>query len=175
MKYGKEAKNPVRPRIGLRRDAKENGCVEQYCTRPGDQLRKPTKNYKYVERSQTCSLNASSCRNVGRLQGLKVAVIFEGPRRREEKAGVIKRITQSLNPASAASCTRHADKCERGQWYFQRYIARFRRGAKSFVPIACTTAPGFEASEFAMSELSGVPSFLSNFRRDVWCARESIS
>jgi polyphosphate kinase len=56
-------------------------------------------------------------------QGLKVAVIFEG-RDAAGKGGVIKRITQHLNPrvcrivALAAPTER-----EKTQWYFQRYTA----------------------------------------------------
>ena len=55
-------------------------------------------------------------------KGLKVIVIFEG-RDAAGKGGVIKRITQSLNPrvcrvvALAAPTER-----ERTQWYFQRYV-----------------------------------------------------
>jgi polyphosphate kinase 2 len=55
-------------------------------------------------------------------QGLKVVVIFEG-RDAAGKGGVIKRITQRLNPricrvvALAAPTER-----ERTQWYFQRYV-----------------------------------------------------
>src|ERR671919_1374609 len=55
--------------------------------------------------------------------GLRVVVIFEG-RDAAGKGGVIKRITESLNPrvcrvvALAAPTER-----ERTQWYFQRYVA----------------------------------------------------
>ncbi len=58
-----------------------------------------------------------------RHEGLKVVVIFEG-RDAAGKGGVIKRITESLNPrvcrvvALAAPTER-----ERTQWYFQRYVA----------------------------------------------------
>jgi len=57
-----------------------------------------------------------------RQEGLRVVVIFEG-RDAAGKGGVIKRITESLNPrvcrvvALAAPTER-----ERGQWYFQRYV-----------------------------------------------------
>lgn len=56
-------------------------------------------------------------------QGLKVVVLFEG-RDAAGKGGVIKRITQCMNPricrviALAAPTER-----ERDQWYFQRYVA----------------------------------------------------
>ena len=56
-------------------------------------------------------------------RGLKVVVVFEG-RDAAGKGGVIKRITQSLSPrvcrvVALATPTER----ERGQWYFQRYVA----------------------------------------------------
>ena len=79
--------------------------------------------------------------------GLKVVVVFEG-RDAAGKGGVIKRITESLNPricrvvALAAPTER-----ERTQWYFQRYVAaparRRRDGAASTA--AGTTAPASSA------------------------------
>ena len=64
-----------------------------------------------------------------RLQGLKVAVIFEG-RDAAGKGGVIKRITESLNPRICRVVALGTPtERERGQWYFQRYVAELpRRG-----------------------------------------------
>jgi hypothetical protein len=58
-----------------------------------------------------------------RLEGLKVVVIFEG-RDAAGKGGVIKRITASLNPriCRVVALGTPTEK-ERGQWYFQRYVA----------------------------------------------------
>ncbi|MFN2282048.1 MAG: polyphosphate kinase 2, partial [Anaerolineales bacterium] len=55
-------------------------------------------------------------------QGLKVCVIFEG-RDAAGKGGVIKRITQCLNPriARVVALGTPSDK-EKQQWYFQRYV-----------------------------------------------------
>ncbi|MEB3982225.1 polyphosphate kinase 2 [Mycobacterium sp. 663a-19] len=55
--------------------------------------------------------------------GARVVVIFEG-RDGAGKGGAIKRITEYLNPrvASIAALPSPSDR-ERGQWYFQRYIA----------------------------------------------------
>jgi len=63
------------------------------------------------------------------LQGLKVAVIFEG-RDAAGKGGVIKRITESLNPRICRVVALGTPtERERGQWYFQRYVAELpRRG-----------------------------------------------
>ena len=57
-----------------------------------------------------------------KLQGLKVVVIFEG-RDAAGKGGVIKRITQYLNPrvARVAALPAPTDR-QKTEWYFQRYI-----------------------------------------------------
>jgi polyphosphate kinase len=55
-------------------------------------------------------------------KGLKVVVVFEG-RDAAGKGGVIKRITQSLNPRSCRVVALAAPtERERTQWYFQRYV-----------------------------------------------------
>ena len=56
-------------------------------------------------------------------RGLKVVVIFEG-RDAAGKGGVIKRITQRLNPRVCRVAALPApNERERTQWYFQRYVA----------------------------------------------------
>jgi polyphosphate kinase 2 len=56
-------------------------------------------------------------------KGLKVVVIFEG-RDAAGKGGVIKRITQRLNPRVCRVAALPApNERERTQWYFQRYVA----------------------------------------------------
>ncbi|MGQ0455925.1 MAG: polyphosphate kinase 2 [Hyphomicrobium sp.] len=55
-------------------------------------------------------------------KGLKVVVVFEG-RDAAGKGGVIKRITQRLNPRVARVVALPAPSArERSQWYFQRYV-----------------------------------------------------
>ncbi len=57
-----------------------------------------------------------------RAQGLKVVVLFEG-RDAAGKGGVIKRITEPLNPRYARVVALAAPtERERTQWYFQRYV-----------------------------------------------------
>ena len=57
------------------------------------------------------------------MHGLRVAVIFEG-RDAAGKGGVIKRITESLNPRICRVVALGTPtERERGQWYFQRYVA----------------------------------------------------
>ena len=56
-------------------------------------------------------------------QGLKLVVIFEG-RDSAGKGGVIKRITQRLNPRICRVAALPApSERERTQWYFQRYVS----------------------------------------------------
>jgi polyphosphate kinase 2 len=58
-----------------------------------------------------------------RARGLRVVVVFEG-RDAAGKGGAIKRITESLNPRAARVVALPApSERERGQWYFQRYVA----------------------------------------------------
>jgi len=58
-----------------------------------------------------------------RAEGLRVVVLFEG-RDAAGKGGAIQRITQTLNPRAARIVALAAPtERERGQWYFQRYVA----------------------------------------------------
>ncbi|MEB3032224.1 polyphosphate kinase 2 [[Mycobacterium] nativiensis] len=58
-----------------------------------------------------------------RSTGARVVVIFEG-RDAAGKGGAIKRITESLNPRLVRVAALPApSERERGQWYFQRYVA----------------------------------------------------
>ncbi len=74
------------------------------------------------------------------LQRLKVVVVFEG-RDSAGKGGVIKRITQRLNPRVCRVVALPApSERERTQWYFQRYAAHLPAAAE-IVLAAGTTAP----------------------------------
>ena len=58
-----------------------------------------------------------------RARGLRVVVVFEG-RDAAGKGGAIQRITEQLNPRFARIVALAAPtERERGQWYFQRYVA----------------------------------------------------
>ena len=58
-----------------------------------------------------------------RVEGQRVVVIFEG-RDAAGKGGAIKRVAEYLNPRAARIAALPAPtERERGQWYFQRYIA----------------------------------------------------
>src|ERR1043165_2307607 len=65
-----------------------------------------------------------------RNKNLKVVVIFEG-RDAAGKGGVIKRITESLNPRICRVVALPAPtERERTQWYFQRYVAHLPAGGE---------------------------------------------
>jgi len=105
-------------------DVKEATKVEQYWHAAGRaKRRKPPKNYKYVEEIAHLQFELIKLQEWVRLQGLKVLVIFEG-RDAAGKGGVIKRITESLNPrVCRVVALGTPTERESGQWYFQRYVA----------------------------------------------------
>src|SRR6185436_1149266 len=85
--------------------------------------RKPPKDYKYVEELAHLQFELIKLQEWVRLNGLKVAVLFEG-RDAAGKGGAIKRITESLNPRVCRTVALGTPtEKERGQWYFQRYVA----------------------------------------------------
>jgi polyphosphate kinase 2 len=90
---------------------------------PGKPVLRPNNDYSYIDELVRLQFELIKLQEWVRIKGLRVAVIFEG-RDAAGKGGVIKRITEALNPricrvvALAAPTER-----ERGQWYFQRYVA----------------------------------------------------
>ena len=80
------------------RDAKEVTALEQYRHLADRPRRKPPKNYKYLDELAHLQFELIKLQELVRLQGLRVVVIFEG-RDAAGKGGVIKRITQKLEPA----------------------------------------------------------------------------
>jgi polyphosphate kinase len=108
----------------VRRDAKELTALEQYWHAAGrPRPRKPPQNYKYIDELAHLQFELIKLQEWVRLHGLRVAVISEG-RDAAGKGGVIKRITESLNPriCRVVALGTPTDR-ERGQWYFQRYVA----------------------------------------------------
>ena len=106
------------------RNAKETAKIEQYWHLRGKaKPRKPPKDYDYVEELAYLQRELIKLQEWVRMKGLRVCVLFEG-RDAAGKGGVIKRITQSLNPrvCRIVALGTPTEK-ERGQWYFQRYVA----------------------------------------------------
>jgi polyphosphate kinase 2 len=107
------------------RNAKEGASMERgwHIVGDGKPPKKPSAKYKYVDELVRLQFELIKLQEWVRLEGLKVVVIFEG-RDAAGKGGVIKRITESLNPriCRIVALGTPTEK-ERGQWYFQRYIA----------------------------------------------------
>ncbi len=99
------------------RSAKETAQIEQYWHVLGRaKLRQPPKNYNYWEELARLQLELIKLQEWVRMQGFRVCVLFEG-RDAAGKGGVIKRITQSLNPrvCRVVALGTPTEK-ERGQW-----------------------------------------------------------
>ena len=103
--------------------AVETAKIEQYWELAShSKLRPPPRKYKYTEEMAYLQVELIKMQEWVRLNQLKVCVLFEG-RDAAGKGGVIRRITDPLNPricriVALASPTEK----ERGQWYFQRYV-----------------------------------------------------
>ena len=109
----------------LLEQASERHQVEQYwilADRSG--LHKPPENYKYIEELTYLQIELIKLQEWVKHNHLKLCVIFEG-RDAAGKGGVIKRITDPLNPRDCrvVALATPTEK-ERGQWYFQRYAAQ---------------------------------------------------
>ena len=120
---GKHQKS-AEPKISVRRDAVETAAVEQYWHLSAkSKPHKPPKAYDYVEELTHQQFELIKLQEHVRVNGLRLVVIFEG-RDAAGKGGVIKRITQSLNPRICRVVALGTPtERERGQWYFQRYVA----------------------------------------------------
>ena len=120
-----KTRKSAEPEESVLRDTREVNALEQYrhsADRP--KPRKPPENYNYVEELAHLQFELIKLQEWVRLHGLRVVVIFEG-RDAAGKGGVIKRITESLNPriCRVVALGTPTDR-ERGQWYFQRYVAQ---------------------------------------------------
>ncbi|NVN85857.1 MAG: polyphosphate kinase 2 [Rhodopseudomonas sp.] len=115
---------PAAVEKSVQRLAKEITAVEQHWHTAGwSKLHKPPKKYNYVDELAHLQFELIKLQEWVRLHGLRVAVIFEG-RDAAGKGGVIKRITESLNPRICRVVALGTPtERERGQWYFQRYVA----------------------------------------------------
>src|ERR1700685_3968522 len=82
------------------------------------------KNDVYEAELQRLQIELVKMQNWIKAKGLKVLVLFEG-RDAAGKGGVIKRITESLNPRICRVVALGTPtEREKTQWYFQRYVAQ---------------------------------------------------
>jgi polyphosphate kinase 2 len=107
------------------RNARETARVEQAWRVIGrPRPHKPPRNYNGVDELAHLQFELIKLQEWVRMQGLKVAVLFEG-RDAAGKGGVIKRISAPLNPRICRIVALGTPtERERGQWYFQRYVAQ---------------------------------------------------
>jgi polyphosphate kinase 2 len=108
----------------IRRNAEERVAAEGRWRIVGDArpMEKRPKDYKYLDELVRLQFELLKLQEWVRLQGLKVCVLFEG-RDAAGKGGVIKRITESLNPrVCRVVALGTPTERERSQWYFQRYV-----------------------------------------------------
>jgi polyphosphate kinase len=108
----------------LRHDAEEAALLEGRWKILGDAARTTRpKKYQYVDELVRLQFELLKMQEWVRLQGLKVCVLFEG-RDAAGKGGVIKRITECLNPRVCRVVALGTPTArEQSQWYFQRYAA----------------------------------------------------
>ncbi|MEA4890581.1 MAG: polyphosphate kinase 2 [Clostridiaceae bacterium] len=85
---------------------------------------KPISDEIYIKELERLQIELIKLQEWVKFKGLKVVVIFEG-RDAAGKGGVIKRITEALNPriCRVEALPAPTEK-EKTQWYFQRYVSR---------------------------------------------------
>jgi polyphosphate kinase 2 len=108
------------------RNARERTIIEDRWEVVGDATppRRKKRGYKYVEELARLQFELIKLQEWIKIQGLRVCVLFEG-RDAAGKGGVIKRITESLNPRTCRVVALGTPtERERTQWYFQRYVAQ---------------------------------------------------
>ena len=105
-------------------EATDVAAVQERWNKARDsKLRKPPKDWKYVDELAYLQFELIKLQEWVRLNGLKVVVLFEG-RDAAGKGGTIKRISEPLNPrVCRVVALGTPTERERGQWYFQRYVA----------------------------------------------------
>ncbi|MER2509880.1 polyphosphate kinase 2 [Amaricoccus sp.] len=76
----------------------------------------------YEKEAEACQLELVKAQRWMRAEGKRIVAVFEG-RDAAGKGGMIKAITENLNPRNARVVALPAPSdTERGQWYFQRYV-----------------------------------------------------
>lgn len=109
----------------VRADAIENVAREASwkLEEPGKEDKGKDGKPKYLDELVRLQFELIKLQDWVQKEGVRVAVIFEG-RDAAGKGGVIKRITESLNPrVCKVVALGTPTERERGQWYFQRYAA----------------------------------------------------
>jgi polyphosphate kinase 2 len=110
----------------VRRDVEEEVQIEGHwrVVGPGTPPTQRNDNYRYIDELVHLQFELIKLQEWVRIKGLRVVVLFEG-RDAAGKGGVIKRISEALNPRICRTVALATPtERERGQWYFQRYVAQ---------------------------------------------------
>lgn len=103
-------------------DEKGNGNVVAETVKPGKNKEKISKK-RYYDELGRLQIELVKLQEWIKQKGLRIVVLFEG-RDAAGKGGVIKRITQRLNPRIARVVALGTPtEREKTQWWFQRYVA----------------------------------------------------
>ena len=108
------------------RNVRERTIIEDRWEVVGDSSppRAEKLKYKSVDELARLQFELLKLQEWVKIEGLKVCVLFEG-RDAAGKGGVIKRITESLNPRTCRVVALGTPtEREKTQWYFQRYVAQ---------------------------------------------------
>jgi len=118
---GKPNQDLASGRPGHRLDGSADNTEEQPMKTPRESGKKLWR-FKYKKELAKLQVELVKLQEWIKARGLRVVVIFEG-RDAAGKGGVIKRITESLNPriCRVVALGTPTDK-EKTQWYFQRYV-----------------------------------------------------
>jgi len=107
-----------------KKDGKRKGKAKRKVKKKGEpQTKRKLTKREYEKALAELQIELVKLQEWVKHKGLKVVVIFEG-RDAAGKGGVIKRITQSLNPRICRVVALGVPtEREKTQWYFQRYVA----------------------------------------------------
>src|SRR5271166_3883011 len=128
-KSKKGSRSPAVVAGELRRDAEELALLEGRWKILGDAKppKIPPAKYQYVDELVRLQFELLKMQEWVRLRGLKVCVLFEG-RDAAGKGGVIKRITECLNPrVCRVVALGTPTERERSQWYLRPQLVQPRR------------------------------------------------
>ena len=110
----------------VRSDVEEEVQIEGHwqVMGPADPLAERPGSYRYIDELVRLQFELIKLQEWVRIRGLRVVALFEG-RDAAGKGGVIKRISEALNPRICRTVALGTPtERERGQWYFQRYVAQ---------------------------------------------------
>jgi polyphosphate kinase len=112
------------PKFSLQDKELPSEIEERAFTSGGYPYDKRLKRKKYEKELRRLQIELLKVQNWARDKGERIVIVFEG-RDASGKGGTIHRFTQHLNPRAArvVALPKPTD-IERGQWYFQRYVAQ---------------------------------------------------